>query len=156
VSRPALLHYQLARRGQADAELLAWLARALELWERTGLPLHRCLGLPASRRVPIALRDFWLCAAADIAGSATALYAAAVDFERRAWPIWQHLERPPSTASDLQGCLFYARRNAPFPGTRRQFASIARGGKQSKRNTSPELAVMREGASNSAQEVTPA
>jgi hypothetical protein len=153
VSRPALLQYQLARRGQVDAELAAWLARGLALWERTGLPLHRCLGLPASRRVRVATRDFWLSSAASIVGSPTVLYAAAVNFERRAWPAWQHLERPPSAASELEGCLFYARQSAPFPGTRRQFSTIVHGRKQNGPDASAKMAAMRGEASDFEQEV---
>lgn len=145
--RPALANLQRALSAAMDPEGAAWLARGLRTWlEANGnLSLCRCLGLPAASRLPVAMRDFWLAAAAVEAGLSPArLYRSALAFDRRTWPVWRDLPEAPARATAEERLLFAARKWAPFPKSRRQYSSIVRGliGKPEGRNASPTVAAV--------------
>lgn len=120
--------------GRIDPQAEAWLVDALTRWDRCGgdgAMLLRMMGLPttaAKRRQ--AVRDRWLCAAADQFGRVdinqrSRLLASATDrFERRLWPMWKNLSTAPPHASSVDGSLFLARRAAAFPSTAKQLCTI--------------------------------
>lgn len=142
--RAALLHCWRALAGEVDEASAAWLQRGLAGFMANRLPLHRCLGLPNATRLKTALRDLWISrAAAALGGSVAQLHQAAVQFERVVWPVWRDLAAPPSSATAVEGALFYARRTAPFPTSRRAFTSIvAPAGKRKPRNASQKIALL--------------
>lgn len=144
MTRPPLLQLQHVLAGNVDSEAVAWLQHALRAWLNAGgsPPLHRYLGLPPATRIAVAVRDFWLAAAViEVGLSSTRLHRAACDFENRTWPVWCHLESAPSSATVVEGFLFTARKAAPLPTSRRQFANILEEalGKRNTDNTSAPL-----------------
>lgn len=125
--REPLLHLQQALSSTTDAALVAWLQRGCQTWLETDgeIPLHRCLGLPAGGRARPALRDFWLSRAAQkLDHCAARLQLAATKFNVNTWPVWRDLDAPPSSATALEACLFFARRASAFPTSQRQFLNI--------------------------------
>lgn len=139
---PSLLLLQHALAGAAgNADLDAWMRGAFRTWLHSAgvVPLHRCFGLPSARRIPVALRDFWLAAAAMELGLRPGnLQKASIVFEATTWPAWQHLETAPSSATPAQAYLFLARKASAFPSSQRQFTNIidAALGKRKPENTS--------------------
>ena len=117
-----------------DPQAEAWLVEALIRWDRSGgdgnmlLRTMDCPTTAAKRRQ--AVRDRWLCAAADelgemsLAERARRLADAADRFERRLWPAWKKAADAPAHASVVDGCLFLARQAAEFPCTAKQMGNI--------------------------------
>ena len=128
-----MLIYRMIQTGHRDAEVERHVVQAIQRWDRDGgdgAALLRYLGIPTTAaKHRLAIRDFWLAAASDLAGGVTA-YERAVKLEtvlRRfteTWRAWRHLQEPPSHATALQGSLFYAWQAAPPPGRRRQLQTI--------------------------------
>lgn len=141
-----LQHLQQALSGVTDEALAAWLQRGCQTWLETEgrIPLHRCLGLPAGGRARSALRDYWLARAAQrVDYCAARLQLAATRFNVNTWPVWRGLKAPPSSATALESCLFFARRASVFPVSQRQFLNIIGNSgnrKQNDQNVSAKLA----------------
>ena len=120
--RPQLASLVGVLAGAQDEASTAWVQGGLSRWIELGgtIPLDRCLSLPSAKRIPIAIRDYWLAAALlECNGSVARLSRACVIFEARAWPVWHDLAQAPSSASRIERCLFLARKSAVFPGRRR-------------------------------------
>lgn len=125
ITAQSLLHFKNVISGIIDESATVWLQRGLENFLKLGLPLHRCLGLPNFTRLRTELRNFWLADAfVALGGSVTQFYQVAKKFERDLWPQWCELTTPPLNATSTEGGLFYARRAAAFPTSRRAFANI--------------------------------
>lgn len=106
--------------GQFDAEVMAWLQAAFRQRERQqgALPLDRYLKLPTFKAMRRQRRDYWLDQAAlhVDAPHDTARHEAVADELRRfmtrgPWPEWQRAGTAPSSATELQRCLFEAASN---------------------------------------------
>lgn len=113
--------------GSIDEAVSTWLARGIDAWirGRGSITLEDALDLPSPRRTSIAIRDYWLSIAANVTGySAARLHRAATNFERSHWPLWRDLAVPPSAASQIEVCLFHARRAGEFPTSRRQYQRL--------------------------------
>jgi len=125
---PALLLARL-REGSDDAELLAWLQDGFARWTsgNGAVTLYAALGLPPS---PAAVRreerDLWLRGAAEkLAGSPWGKAERLAIEIRRLGSAWGTLTVPPSSATPVQACLFFAlRTGATLPRTARRLHTI--------------------------------
>jgi hypothetical protein len=103
--------------GKADAEAIAWVAQAFEMWSHAGgkVSLELCLRLPQTPgKVAMLLRDHWLTRAVEgMAGDTPwerccALSRCLSEFTARGpWQRWKQLQDPPRAASALHAALFY-------------------------------------------------
>jgi len=105
----------------------------LAAWLNSGgaISLPRCLGLPTSAAsVRTDLRNLWLREACEHLDGETpwakcvSLRAAIQRFEIHRWAAWRKASVPPSRATPLEKCLFFARGYGAFPGTVRMLRNI--------------------------------
>lgn len=125
---------ELMKSAIVGEEQAQWLRTGVLSWLRNGgkIPLATFLGFPAgSRGVRLFRRDLWLREAVRFVQAPTSwqradlLRRAATVFMARTWPAWHRLSVPPTHATELQGCLFWAANSEPrLPATTKQFHNI--------------------------------